>query len=127
MGLEQGTYAWVMGLMYEMPAEGMLRAVGANIIGMRMVPEVLTACECVVVLILITDAVMAPVVMCSVVDMLDMEVWASAGCGTVLMDECLALLKKNLTCVVGPQISNKVPIVHFCSVLTHIQKYMSME
>ena len=70
--------------MYEMPAEGMLCAVGANIVGIRMVTEVLTARECVTVLSLITDTVVAPTAMRSVFDAVDVEVWVSAGCGVVL-------------------------------------------
>ena len=71
MGLEQGTYAWVLGLTYEMPAEGMLRAVGTNVVGMRLVLEVLTARECVAVLSLVMNAVVVPVAMHSVFDMVD--------------------------------------------------------
>ena len=93
MGLEQGTYAWVTGLTYETPAEGMLCAVGTNIVGMRLVLEVLTACECVEVLSLITNAVVVPAAMRSVFDVVDTEVRVSAGCGTMLMGEWLALLK----------------------------------
>ena len=80
MGLEQGTYAWVAGPTYETPAEGMLRAVGANVVGMRLVLEVLTARKCVVVLSLVTNAVVAPVAMRSMFDVVDTEVQASAGC-----------------------------------------------
>ena len=86
-------YAWVMGPTYEMPADGMLCAVSVNVVGMRLVLEVLTACECVMVLSLIMNAVMVPVAMCSVFDMVDAKMWVSAGCGTVLMGEWLALLK----------------------------------
>ena len=120
MGLEQGTYTWVTGLTYKTPAEGMLCTVGVNVVGMRMVPEVLTAHKCIMVLSLVTDAIMAPTAMHSVFDMVDTEVWALAGCSTVLIGEWPALLKKKLTCVVGPQISNEDPIVHFCSVFTHM-------
>ena len=85
-----------MGLTYEMPAEGMLRAVGTNIVGqlgMRLVLEVLTACECVMVFSLVMNAVVVPMAMHSVFDMVDAKMWVSAGCGTVLMGEWLALLK----------------------------------
>ena len=71
----------------------MLRAVGANVVGMRLVLEVLTARECVAVLSFVTNAVVVPAAMCSVFDVVDAEVRASAGCGTVLMGEWLALLK----------------------------------
>ena len=85
--------------MYETPTEGMLCTVGANIVGMRMVPEVLTACICVVVLSLIMNVVMVPMVMCSVFNVVDMEVWALAGCDAMLMGEWLALLKIcNMSC-----------------------------
>ena len=80
MGLEQGTYAWVAGPTYKMPAEGMLRTVGANIFGMRLVLEVLTACECVTVLSLVMNAVVVPMAMHSVFDVVDPEVRALAGC-----------------------------------------------
>ena len=45
------------------------------------------------VLCLLTDTVVVLVVMHSVFDMVDAEVWASAGCGMVLMGEWLALLR----------------------------------
>ena len=80
MGLEQGTYAWAAGLMYETPAEGMLCAVGANVFGMRLVLEVVTAHECVMVLSLVMNAVVAPTAMRSVFDVVDAEVRVLAGC-----------------------------------------------
>ena len=80
MGPEQGTYAWVAGPTYETPAEGMLRTVGANVVGMRLVLEVLTAHECVAVLSLVTNTVVAPAAMRSMFDVVDAEVRASAGC-----------------------------------------------
>ena len=58
-----------------------------------MVPEVLTACKCIAVLSLIANVVVVPMAMCSVFDMVDVEVQALAECGTVLMGEQLALLK----------------------------------
>lgn len=42
--LERGTYAWVTGPSYETPAEiAMLRRMGAHVVGMSTVPEVLAA------------------------------------------------------------------------------------
>ena len=86
-----------------------------------MVPEVLTACKCIAVLSLIANVVVVPMAMCSVFDMVDVEVQALAECGTVLMGEQLALLK---ICDVSCGSSDD-PIVHFCSALTHIQKHTS--
>lgn len=42
----EGIYAWVSGPSYETPAESrMMRALGADVVGMSLVPEVLTACQ----------------------------------------------------------------------------------
>jgi len=44
--LAEGIYAWVSGPTYESPAEGrMLRAAGADVVGMSTVPEILAANE----------------------------------------------------------------------------------
>lgn len=62
--LAEGTYAWVSGPTYETPAEGrFLRQVGADVVGMSTVPEVLAAREeglNVVVLSLVTNFVVIP-------------------------------------------------------------------
>ncbi|KAF8523787.1 nucleoside phosphorylase domain-containing protein [Hysterangium stoloniferum] len=62
--LAEGTYAWVSGPTYETPAEGrLLRAAGADVVGMSTIPEVLAAREMgleVTVLSLITNAVVIP-------------------------------------------------------------------
>ena len=62
--LAEGTYAWVSGPTYETPAEGrFLRRVGADVVGMSTVPEVLAAREeglNVVVLSLVTNFVVIP-------------------------------------------------------------------
>jgi len=62
--LTEGTYAWVSGPTYETPAEGrLLRAAGADVVGMSTIPEVLAAREMgleVTVLSLITNAVVIP-------------------------------------------------------------------
>jgi purine-nucleoside phosphorylase len=62
--LAEGTYAWVSGPTYETPAEGrFLRRVGADVVGMSTVPEVLAAKEeglNVVVLSLVTNFVVIP-------------------------------------------------------------------
>jgi purine-nucleoside phosphorylase len=62
--LAEGTYAWVSGPTYESPAEGrLLRAAGADVVGMSTVPEVLAAREegmDVCVLSLVTNAVVIP-------------------------------------------------------------------
>jgi purine-nucleoside phosphorylase len=62
--LAEGTYAWVSGPAYETPAEGrFLRRVGADVVGMSTVPEVLAAREeglNVVVLSLVTNFVVIP-------------------------------------------------------------------
>ncbi|KIK51557.1 hypothetical protein GYMLUDRAFT_50499 [Collybiopsis luxurians FD-317 M1] len=62
--LAEGTYAWVSGPTYETPAEGrLLRAAGADVVGMSTVPEVLAAREegmDVLVLSLVTNAVVIP-------------------------------------------------------------------
>lgn len=42
----EGVYAWVSGPSYETPAEShMMRRLGADVVGMSLVPEVLTACQ----------------------------------------------------------------------------------
>jgi len=62
--LAEGTYAWVSGPTYETPAEGrFLRRVGADVVGMSTVPEVLAAKEeglNVAVLSLVTNFVVIP-------------------------------------------------------------------
>ncbi|KAL0946261.1 hypothetical protein HGRIS_012516 [Hohenbuehelia grisea] len=62
--LVEGTYAWVSGPTYESPAEGtFLRRVGADMVGMSTVPEVLAARELgvgVLVLSLATNKVVIP-------------------------------------------------------------------
>lgn len=62
--LAEGTYAWVSGPTYETPAEGrFLRRVGADVVGMSTVPEVLAAREeglSVMVLSLVTNFVVIP-------------------------------------------------------------------
>ncbi|KAF8576281.1 hypothetical protein K439DRAFT_1397489 [Ramaria rubella] len=62
--LAEGTYAWVSGPTYETPAEGrLLRAAGADVVGMSTIPEVLAARELgveVTVLSLVTNAVVIP-------------------------------------------------------------------
>lgn len=62
--LAEGTYAWVSGPTYETPAEGrFLRRVGADVVGMSTVPEVLAAREEgleVMVLSLVTNFVVIP-------------------------------------------------------------------
>ena len=62
--LAEGTYAWVSGPTYETPAEGrFLRKVGADVVGMSTVPEVLAAREegiNVMVLSLVTNFVVIP-------------------------------------------------------------------
>ena len=60
----EGTYAWVSGPTYESPAEGrLLRAAGADVVGMSTVPEVLAAREEgleVIALSLVTNPVIIP-------------------------------------------------------------------
>ncbi|KIO28477.1 hypothetical protein M407DRAFT_71808 [Tulasnella calospora MUT 4182] len=62
--LAEGTYAWVSGPTYESPAEGrLLRAAGADVVGMSTVPEVVAAKQAgmdVVVLSLVTNPVVIP-------------------------------------------------------------------
>jgi len=62
--LAEGTYAWVSGPTYETPAEGrFLRRIGADVVGMSTVPEVLAAREeglDVMVLSLVTNFVVIP-------------------------------------------------------------------
>jgi len=62
--LAEGTYAWVSGPTYETPAEGrFLRSIGADVVGMSTVPEVVAACQAgmqVLVLSLVTNAVVIP-------------------------------------------------------------------
>jgi len=60
----EGTYAWVSGPTFESPAEGrLLRAAGADVVGMSTVPEVLAAKEEgleVIALSLVTNFVIIP-------------------------------------------------------------------
>lgn len=60
----EGTYAWVSGSTFESPAEGrLLRAAGADVVGMSTVPEVLAAREEkleVIALSLVTNLVVIP-------------------------------------------------------------------
>jgi len=62
--LQEGVYAWVSGPTYETPAEGrFLRTVGADVVGMSTIPEVLAAREEgmeVMVLSLVTNPVIIP-------------------------------------------------------------------
>lgn len=62
--LAEGTYAWVSGPTYESPAEGrLLRAAGADVVGMSTVPEVVAAHQAgldVLVLSLGTNPVIIP-------------------------------------------------------------------
>ena len=62
--LAEGVYAWVAGPTYETPAEGkFLRSIGADVVGMSTVPEVLAAREQglnVMVLSLVTNFVVIP-------------------------------------------------------------------
>ncbi|KAF9521776.1 nucleoside phosphorylase domain-containing protein [Crepidotus variabilis] len=62
--LAEGTYAWVSGPTYETPAEGrFLRTIGADVVGMSTVPEVVTGREeglNVMVLSLVTNFVVIP-------------------------------------------------------------------
>ncbi|KAG6330011.1 hypothetical protein ID866_9079 [Astraeus odoratus] len=62
--LAEGTYAWVSGPAYETPAEGrFLRSVGAHVVGMSTIPEVVAAREEkleVMVLSLVTNLVVIP-------------------------------------------------------------------
>ena len=79
----EGTYAWVSGPTYETAAEGrMLRAAGADVIGMSTVPEVV-ACRAegmeVLVLSLVTNEVTIPAVIRSVKAEVEAEVRYSAA------------------------------------------------
>lgn len=62
--LAEGTYAWVSGPTYETPAEGrLLRSIGADVVGMSTIPEVLAAREeglNVMVLSVVTNFVVIP-------------------------------------------------------------------
>ena len=62
--LAEGTYAWVSGPTYETPAEGrFLRHIGADVVGMSTIPEVLAAREeglDAMVLSLVTNFVVIP-------------------------------------------------------------------
>ena len=62
--LAEGTYAWVSGPSYETPAEGrLLRAAGADVVGMSTIPEVVAGKEEgleVLVLSLVTNMVVIP-------------------------------------------------------------------
>ncbi|TEB25538.1 inosine guanosine and xanthosine phosphorylase family protein [Coprinellus micaceus] len=62
--LAEGTYAWVSGPTYETPAEGrFLRRIGADVVGMSTIPEVLAGREeglNVAVLSLVTNFVVIP-------------------------------------------------------------------
>lgn len=62
--LAEGVYAWVSGPTYETPAEGrFLRSIGADVVGMSTIPEVVVAREEgmeVIVLSLVTNKVVIP-------------------------------------------------------------------
>lgn len=79
--LAEGTYAWVSGPTYETPAEGrFLRYIGADVVGMSTVPEVLAAREeglNVMVLSLVTNFVTIPDTYRSIADAVDAEVRTS--------------------------------------------------
>lgn len=79
--LAEGTYAWVSGPTYESPAEGrFLRRVGADVVGMSTVPEVLAAREeglNVMVLSLVTNFVVIPETYRSIKEEVQAEVCAS--------------------------------------------------
>lgn len=74
----EGTYAWVSGPTYESPAEGrLLRAAGADVVGMSTVPEVLAAKEEgleVIALSLVTNFVVIPDTYRSIKDEVKAEV-----------------------------------------------------
>lgn len=76
--LAEGTYAWVSGPTYETPAEGrFLRQIGADVVGMSTVPEVLAAREeglCVMALSLVTNFVVIPDTYRSIADEVKAEV-----------------------------------------------------
>lgn len=76
--LAEGTYAWVSGPTYETPAEGrFLRNIGADVVGMSTVPEVLAAREeglDVMVLSLVTNDVVIPQMYRSIRDEVKAEV-----------------------------------------------------
>jgi len=79
--LAEGIYAWVSGPTYETPAEGkLLRAAGADVVGMSTVPEVLAAREegmDVMVLSLVTNMVVIPEKYASVREEVEAEVCVS--------------------------------------------------
>lgn len=76
----EGTYAWVSGPTYESPAEGrLLRAAGADVVGMSTVPEVLAAKEEgleVIALSLVTNFVVIPDTYRSIKAEVEAEVFA---------------------------------------------------
>jgi len=76
--LAEGTYAWVSGPTYETAAEGrFLRGIGADVVGMSTVPEVVAAREegmNVLVLSLVTNAVVIPEGYKSVRDEVEAEI-----------------------------------------------------
>ncbi|TFK31645.1 nucleoside phosphorylase domain-containing protein [Crucibulum laeve] len=75
--LAEGTYAWVSGPTYESPAEGrFLRLIGADVVGMSTVPEVLAAREegmNVLVFSLVTNFVVIPDTYRSIQDEVEAE------------------------------------------------------
>ena len=82
--LAEGVYAWVSGPTYETPAEGrFLRSIGADVVGMSTVPEVVAAREEgveVVVLSLVTNNVVIPEKHRSIKDEVRAEVrWCSGS------------------------------------------------
>jgi len=76
--LAEGTYAWVSGPTFETPAEGrFLRLIGADVVGMSTIPEVLAAREeglNVMVLSLVTNFVVIPDTYRSIRDAVKAEV-----------------------------------------------------
>ena len=77
--IEEGVYAWVSGPTYESPAEGkFLRSIGADVVGMSTVPEVVVARHEgleVMALSLVTNAVVIPEKYRSIKEEVAAEVW----------------------------------------------------
>ncbi|TFY69602.1 hypothetical protein EVG20_g3092 [Dentipellis fragilis] len=102
--LAEGTYAWVSGPTYETPAEGrFLRAAGGDVAGMSTIPEVVTARDeglNVLVLSLVTNKVVIPDSYRSVREEVEAEI---AGLGierpatpTVSHEEVLAVVRRRV-------------------------------